>query len=164
MLWGDVIMFKSIRPYKIKHVGRQDDYLNTFGEEVSVANTDKALSLTCKKHNVNIKDYTVAPIFLGNNKKGGHEWCIAFEKIPEDQNLFCSDLDAHMRIVNSDYDAKRSFNLVLLPLKVNFMKENIFDIWLSQKHKYGGQNKIPRLSNDRKILKEILNILASDRT
>jgi len=156
-LIGDVICFTNLFPFRIKIIGRTKSFLNTFGEELVVDNTDQALIEVCKKHHALIKDYTVAPIFINENS-GGHQWLIEFSKKPQNINDFKFDLDKTLQALNSDYAAKRSQNLVLNLPEIIIIKNNEFYIWLKQNKRLGGQYKIPRLSNDRKIAEEILVI------
>ncbi len=153
---GDVVKFVSVHPFKIKVVGREKEMINVFGEEVSVLNTDNALADVCKALNVVVKEYTVGPIFMTDRNKGGHEWAIEFEKKPANISIFEIELDKRIRQINSDYDAKRSHDLALLNLKVHVLKPNSFESWLRSKGKYGGQNKVPRLRNDRYVLDQLI--------
>lgn len=153
---GDVIQFTSLSPYKIQITSRVQQYINVFGEEVMVHNTNKAIDITCEKLRCSIKDYTVAPIFIEKGKKGGHEWLIEFEKAPKDIRQFEQELDDALRNLNSDYDAKRYESMALEKLKINVVETNTFNNWLASKGKLGGQSKVPRLRNNRAILEEIL--------
>ena len=156
-LIGDVVCFTSISPFRIKIVGRTKGFLNAFGEELVIENADKALLEVCKKNNALIKDYTVAPIYINENS-GGHQWLIEFSKEPQDIDDFKTDLDMAVQALNSDYAAKRKQNLVLNMPEIIVIKNNEFYIWLKKNNRLGGQYKIPRLSNDRKIVEEILAI------
>ena len=157
-LIGDVISFTNLSPFRIKIIGRTKSFLNTFGEELVIDNTDKALIEVSKKHQALIKDYTVAPIFI-NEKSGGHQWLIEFSKEPQDIHGFKIDLDKALQELNSDYASKRSRNLVLNLPEIILIQNNEFYMWLKQNKRLGGQYKIPRLSNDRKIAEEILALL-----
>jgi len=132
------------------------------GEEVIVENTDRAISEACQQTQTVVSDYTVAPIYLTSHQRGGHEWLIEFSKAPEDIREFGKILDASLRNINSDYDAKRFHDLALLPPVIHSMKPNTFYNWLKAKGKLGGQNKVPRLSNERNYLEEILASAAGD--
>ena len=154
----DVIEFTSTKPYKIKVRSRTQQYLNAFGEELMVCNTDTAIATTCLKHQAVIKNYTVAPQFMGKQNTGRHEWLIEFAQPPQNLNAFKKDLDLELRTLNSDYDAKRSYDLVMSELNIQRVEQGTFENWLRSKGKYGGQNKIPRLSNTRKLIEEILSI------
>ncbi|MBT8233071.1 MAG: GH3 auxin-responsive promoter family protein [Saprospiraceae bacterium] len=153
---GDVIQMVQCKPYKIKVVGREQEYINVFGEEVNVHNSDKALAMTCEHFGVSISQYSVGPVFLTNDQLGGHEWVVEFEKEPHDIAGFASLLDDNLKLINADYEAKRSFDLALSTLKMNAVPKGTFEKWLRNKNKYGGQNKVPRLKNDRIIIDQIL--------
>ena len=153
---GDTIKFVSLNPYKILITGRTKHFINAFGEEVIVENTDKALSKTCQKFSLSFYNYSAAPIFITGKKRGAHEWIIEFIKEPKNKESFVTLLDKELRKVNSDYDAKRYKDIAMKKPKVHFVTEGFFDFWLKKKKKLGGQNKIPRLANDRKYLDSML--------
>jgi hypothetical protein len=153
---GDTVKFTSIKPYKIKITGRTKHFINVFGEEVMVSNTDKAIAKTAREFKVRMLDYTVAPIFFAEGSKGGHEWLIEFEVPPVDLDQFAKKLDINLQEVNSDYEAKRYKSMALENLKVNSLPRNTFYKWMEKRGKLGGQNKVPRLSNSRKYVDEIL--------
>lgn len=157
-LIGDTIRFTSLSPHRIKVTGRTKHHINVFGEELMVENTDSALSKTCSALNCEIKDYTVAPIFMQGKEKGAHEWIIEFKKQPENIQNFAVLLDKNLQEINSDYEAKRFNNMTLNPLVLNVAKENLFYDWLKKNNKLGGQHKVPRLSNDRLYLEELLQL------
>jgi hypothetical protein len=154
---GDVIQFTSTNPYRFKISGRTKQHINVFGEELMVHNTDAAIAAACEKTHAMVKDYTVAPVFMQNNS-GAHEWLIEFEKEPNNFEFFVSVLDEALKKQNSDYEAKRYNNFVLHFPHVNKMPVNSFYNWLKANNKVGGQFKVPRLSNDRKVLEEILKM------
>ena len=154
-LIGDVVCFTNLSPFRIKIVGRTKSFLNTFGEELVIENTDKALLEVCEKHHALIKDYTVAPIYINENS-GGHQWLIEFSKEPQNIDVFKTDLDTALQTLNSDYAAKRNQNLVLNLPEIIVIQNNEFYMWLKKNNRLGGQYKIPKLSNDRKIVEEIL--------
>jgi len=154
---GDVIRFTSTNPYRFVISGRTKQHINVFGEELMVHNTDAAIAAACEKTHAMVKDYTVAPVFMENNS-GAHEWLIEFEKEPNNFEFFAAQLDENLKTQNSDYEAKRYNNFVLHFPLVQKMPANSFYKWLKTNNKLGGQYKIPRLSNDRKILEEILNL------
>ena len=154
---GDTVMFTSTTPYKIKITGRTKQFVNAFGEEVMVSNTDKALAQTCQEMNAIATEYTVAPVFLSKQGKGGHEWLIEFEKAPSDIKAFNKLLDENLQKINSDYEAKRYKSLALKRLKMRLLPKGTFKSWLKSKGKYGGQHKVPRLANHRKYVDEILD-------
>jgi len=155
-LIGDTIRFTSLNPYRIKVTGRTKHHINVFGEELMVENTDMALAKTCKTLHCDIIDYTVAPIFMKGKEKGGHEWIIEFKKHPASSAAFSELLDKNLQQVNSDYEAKRFNNMTLNPLVLNVAREHLFYDWLKKKDKLGGQHKVPRLSNERNYLEELL--------
>jgi hypothetical protein len=157
-LIGDTIRFTSLNPYRIKVTGRTKHHINVFGEELMVENTDTALAKTCKTFNCEVVDYTVAPIFMKDKEKGAHEWIIEFKNAPEDIVKFSQALDENIQAVNSDYEAKRYNNMTLNPLVLNVARENLFYDWLKQQDKLGGQHKIPRLSNERTYLEQLLQL------
>jgi len=157
-LIGDTIQFTSLNPYKIKVTGRLKYYMNAFGEEVIVENTDKAIAAACEKTGAVVNDYTAAPVYFSDNSNGAHEWLIEFEKEPANLQQFAYELDCALKSINSDYEAKRHKDIALrLPI-IHSLKKGIFCAWLKSKGKLGGQHKVPRLSNDRKYLEEIMNI------
>ena len=155
-LIGDTIQFTELYPFRVKVSGRLKHYINAFGEEVIIENTDTALARACEKHNAIVKDYSAAPVYFSDNGNGAHEWLIEFEKEPLNIEAFRYDLDNNIREVNSDYDAKRHKDIALTCLKLNVMAKNTFSNWLRHKGKLGGQHKVPRLSNDRAIIEDVL--------
>lgn len=157
-LIGDTVRFTSLLPYRIKVSGRTKHHINVFGEELMVENTDKALALAAECFNVEVVEYTVAPIFMEGKEKGAHEWIIEFKIPPVDLEKFTETLDLNIQALNSDYEAKRYNNMTLNRLKLHVAKSNLFYTWLRDKDKLGGQNKIPRLSNDRHYLEELLKL------
>ncbi|TYQ00470.1 GH3 auxin-responsive promoter [Tenacibaculum adriaticum] len=156
-LIGDTIKFTSTHPYRIKITGRTKHHINVFGEELIIENTEEALKAACKKTRAVIKDYTVGPIFMDGKKQGAHEWIIEFEKAPENINFFTEILDNALKNCNSDYEAKRYNNMTLAMPKIHKAPKGLFYNWLKQKGKLGGQHKVPRLSNDRNFIEELLN-------
>jgi GH3 auxin-responsive promoter len=155
---GDTVMFTSTSPYKIKITGRTKQFINAFGEEVMVANTDKALSETCHAFDAAVAEYTVAPIYFHEegDGKGGHEWIIEFEKPPHNIDAFNDLLDVNLQRINSDYEAKRYKSMALNRLKMSIVPSGTFYNWLKSKQRIGGQSKVPRLANDRKYVDDIL--------
>ena len=160
-LLGDTIQFTSLHPFKIKVSGRIKHYINAFGEELIVDNTDKAIAIACQKTSATVNEYTAAPIYFSDSSNGAHEWLIEFEKEPADFNQFIFELDAALKNINSDYEAKRHRDMALRMPVVHQMQKGIFNTWLKSKGKLGGQHKVPRLSNERKHLEEILSIANS---
>lgn len=157
-LIGDTVRFTSLQPYRIRVTGRTKHHINVFGEELMVENTDMAIAKTCKATQTEVKDYTVAPIFMQEKEKGAHEWIIEFQKQPEDLEQFSKILDETIQSLNSDYEAKRYNNMTLNPLKINIARENLFYDWLKEQDKLGGQHKVPRLSNSREYLENLLQL------
>ena len=157
-LIGDTIRFTSLNPYRIKITGRTKHYINVFGEELNIENVEDALKITCEKTDALINDYTVGPIFMKDKKSGGHEWIIEFNKHPECMNYFTEILDNSLKSINSDYEAKRYNNMTLAMPKVHIAKADLFYTWLKNKGKLGGQHKVPRLSNKRDFVEELLNL------
>lgn len=157
-LIGDTIRFTSLNPYRIKVTGRTKHHINVFGEELMVENTDTALAKTCKTFNCEVVDYTVAPIFMKDKEKGAHEWIIEFKNPPEDIVKFSAALDENIQALNSDYEAKRYNNMTLNPLVLHVARPHLFYDWLKQQDKLGGQHKVPRLSNERTYLEQLLQL------
>lgn len=155
---GDTIRFTSINPYRIKVTGRTKHHINVFGEELIIENAEEALKSICKKTGAEIKDYTAAPIFMEGKEKGGHEWIIEFRKPPLEIDYFTEFLDNALKSLNSDYEAKRYNNMTLNMPKVHIARHDLFYDWLKSKDKLGGQHKIPRLSNDRDYIEELLQM------
>lgn len=152
---GDTVQFTSLNPFRIIVSGRTKHFINAFGEEVIIDNAERAISVACEKTNSAITEYTAAPIYLTNTSSGGHEWLIEFEKEPENLENFTEILDEALKSVNSDYHAKRTGDITLQKPLIRSVRKNTFYDWLKEKNKLGGQNKVPRLSNDRKYLEEI---------
>ncbi|WP_375585152.1 GH3 auxin-responsive promoter family protein [Cyclobacterium xiamenense] len=157
---GDTVKFTSTRPYRFKISGRTKHFINAFGEELIVENAEKAIENTCKITGASISNFTAAPVYVGDNQQQGtHEWIIEFVHFPKDREAFVRILDEELRAANSDYDAKRYRDMVLkLPI-VHLVEEGLFEKWLKSKGKLGGQNKVPRLSNNRDYLDEIVRLL-----
>ncbi|WP_026712404.1 GH3 auxin-responsive promoter family protein [Flavobacterium daejeonense] len=154
-LVGDTVRFTSLNPFRIRVTGRTKHHINVFGEELMVENTDMALDKACQLTKAEIKDYTVAPVFMQGKEKGAHEWMIEFKKKPADMNIFRKVLDETLQTLNSDYEAKRYNNMTLNPLVINVAREHLFYDWLKDNNKLGGQHKIPRLSNQRDYLEQL---------
>ena len=155
---GDTVRFTSVSPYRIRVTGRTKHYLNAFGEEVIIENAEEALKKACESSDCEIVDFTAAPVFMKGKEKGAHEWVIEFRKPPKDKDDFTKGLDLALQENNSDYQAKRFNNMTLDPPKVHIARPNLFYDWLKSKNKLGGQHKIPRLSNEREYLEELLNM------
>jgi len=157
---GDTVSFTSKRPYKLKITGRTKHYINAFGEEVMVANTDAALAKTCEQTQARISEYTVAPKLLSRASYGRHEWLIEFDREPESLEKFSVLLDENLQNINSDYEAKRFKDMALHPLFIHKIPKGTFHNWLRSKGRYGGQSKVPRLTNERKYLEEIMDFIS----
>ena len=158
-LVGDTVQFTSLRPFKIKVTGRLKHYMNAFGEEIIVDNGDNAIAIASAKTGTIVNDYTAAPVYFSDNNNGAHEWLIEFENPPSDLNEFAFELDEALKSVNSDYEAKRYKNIALRAPIIHSLAKGTFNKWLKNKGKLGGQHKVPRLSNERKMIEEILLIL-----
>jgi len=156
---GDTVRFTSLNPYRIRISGRTKHFINAFGEEVVVENADIAIREACLATKASVKDFTAAPIYIKEGGKGGHEWLIEFEQAPQDMSQFTEILDKTLRQINSDYDAKRYMDLALLSPKVHHLPQGTFYNWLKKRNKLGGQNKVPRLSNTREYVDDILEML-----
>jgi hypothetical protein len=155
---GDTITFTSTCPYRIKITGRTRNFINAFGEELIVDNAVKAINIACEKTKSIINEFTAAPIYFTDNTSGAHEWLIEFENEPDNITYFTEVLDNALKALNSDYEAKRYQNMVLgLPI-VRVLSKGTFYHWLKDNNRLGGQYKVPRLSNNRKIVEEILVI------
>lgn len=157
-LIGDTVRFTSLLPYRIKITGRTKHFINVFGEELMIENTDRALAKTCIEFNAEVAEYTVAPIFMEGKEKGAHEWVVEFSKAPDNLQLFSEVLDKNLQALNSDYEAKRTNNMTLNPLVLHSARKNLFYDWLKNNNKLGGQHKVPRLSNERILLEELLSM------
>lgn len=155
-LIGDTICFTSTFPFRIKITGRTKHYINAFGEELIIDNAENALKKACKKTNAIINEYTAAPLYINKNYSGRHHWLIEFNKEPNSLKEFSLILDIELKKLNSDYEAKRYKDIVLKSPFIEVAKKNLFFNWLKSKNKIGGQNKIPRLSNEREYLEELL--------
>ena len=155
---GDTVRFTSISPFRIKVTGRTKHHINVFGEELIIENAETALKQASKHTQCEILDYTAAPIFMEGREKGAHEWIIEFKTPPKDLSLFTKSLDSALIDLNSDYQAKRFNNITLNLPKVHVARQRLFYDWLKQKNKLGGQHKVPRLSNKRDFIEELLHL------
>jgi hypothetical protein len=153
---GDTIQFTSLNPYRIKVTGRLKHFINAFGEEVIVDNTDNAIAEACKQTGAVVNDYTAAPVYMTGESNGAHEWIIEFEHLPCPLEVFTEKMDKALQAINSDYEAKRHKDIALRMPIVHRMPLGGFNKWLKDKGKLGGQHKVPRLSNERKYLEEIM--------
>ena len=160
-LIGDTIKFTSKYPFRIKVSGRTKHFINAFGEELIVENAEAALTAACAHTHAAVKDFTAGPVYMEEGARGRHEWVIEFSEAPDNWEAFAEKLDTTLRALNSDYDAKRYKDMALLPPLLHQAPPGTFYEWMSRRDKLGGQNKVPRLSNDRTYLDEILPLLKS---
>jgi hypothetical protein len=158
-LVGDCVEFTSTFPHKIRITGRTKLYINAFGEELMIGNAERALAEACRACGAAVREYTVAPRYMTADRKGSHQWLIEFTESPADLDCFTDRLDAALRSVNSDYDAKRTANSTMLRPLVQSLPPGTFLRWMATRERLGGQNKVPRLSNDRHVVDEILSLL-----
>lgn len=156
---GDTVKVVTVNPLRIAITGRTKHFINAFGEEVMVYNTDAALTKTCEKLGAHALNYTVAPVFAQGGKRGRHQWLIEWSKQPKDMTAFERELDMALQRENSDYQAKRAGGIFLDNLSVTTVPMGTFDAWLASTGKLGGQRKVPRLSNGRHIVDEILSLM-----
>ena len=163
-LIGDTIKFTSKYPFRVKVSGRTKHFINAFGEEVIVENADHAIKIATQKTNSLVGNYTAGPVYMGDGSRGRHEWIIEFTEEPGSQEAFTKILDESLREVNSDYDAKRYKDMALLEPIIHFVPAGTFYAWMGKRKKLGGQNKVPRLSNDRVYLDDMLAMLAEQRS
>lgn len=155
---GDTVIFTSKYPHKIKITGRTRHFINVFGEEVIIDNAENALKTACEKTGAMVKEYTAAPIFMDEKTKGAHEWLIEFERAPEDLEFFTQVLDNALCSLNSDYEAKRYKGITLGMPTVRSLNNGTFFMWMKERGKLGGQNKVPRLSNTREYVEQLLEL------
>jgi len=155
---GDTIEFTSKNPYRIRIIGRTKSFINACGEELMVHNAEQAITLAQKVCCCTVSEFTAAPVYLDGKEKARHQWAIEFNKKPDDIGFFEMTLDLELQKLNSDYEAKRQGDMILLPLKVLICEKNTFYKWMKEKHKLGGQHKVPKLSNNRRTIEEIIEI------
>ncbi|MCC5915718.1 MAG: GH3 auxin-responsive promoter family protein [Cryomorphaceae bacterium] len=155
---GDTITFTSTRPYRFQIAGRTKHHINVFGEELMVGNADRALEMASEESDCLVKEYSAAPVFMEGNESGAHEWIVEFSRPPKNLDVFTEALDRHLKTLNSDYEAKRHKNMALKKPILHQAHEGVFYQWLKNKNKLGGQHKVPRLSNQRDVLNELLDI------
>jgi hypothetical protein len=156
---GDTIQFTSTDPYRFIITGRTKQFINAFGEELVMANVEKAIEIASQRTNARIEDYTVAPVYMSEGGKGAHEWLIEFSKAPDNINYFREALDNALKALNSDYEAKRYKDMTLTAPVIHAMPEGTFFEWMKKRGKLGGQNKVPRLSNNRNYVEDILSLI-----
>jgi hypothetical protein len=147
-----------LSPYRIKISGRTKHFINTFGEELVIDNAEKALTIACEKTGAMVREYTAGPVYMEVNTNGAHEWIIEFDQEPSDMGYFSEVLDNALKSLNSDYEAKRYHNITLRPPIIRSVESGTFYQWMKQRGKLGAQNKVPRLSNDRKYLDDLLEM------
>lgn len=155
---GDTVKFTSRQPYKFIITGRTKYFINAFGEELIMDNAEKGLAYACEQTGAEIKEYTAAPVYMDSKAKCRHQWVIEFAKVPNDLKKFANILDKRLQELNSDYEAKRFHDITLQHLEIVVARPNLFNDWLKMKGKLGGQHKIPRLSNSRKVIEEMLEL------
>lgn len=155
---GDTVSFTSVKPYKFIITGRTKYFINAFGEELIMDNAEKALVYVCEKTHSEVLEYSAAPVFMDNHAKCRHQWLIEFSREPEDLDEFARILDKKLQEINSDYEAKRFHDITLQHLEIVKARSGLFSDWLKSKGKLGGQHKVPRLSNNRKNIDEMLNM------
>ncbi|MCH5227714.1 MAG: GH3 auxin-responsive promoter family protein [Muribaculaceae bacterium] len=155
---GDTVRVESVNPVKIRIAGRTEAFINAFGEELMEDNAERGMAEACRLHNANILNYTAAPLFAHGNRKGRHQWLIEWENPPANPDAFADTLDRELRKLNSDYDAKRNGNIFLASPEIITARMGLFDDWLKSagNHKLGGQRKVPRLSNNRVMMDQLL--------
>ena len=155
-LIGDTVTFTSKNPYKFIITGRTKHFINAFGEELIIDNAEKGLQFACEQTGAEVLEYTAAPVFMDNHAKCRHQWVIEFAKAPDDLALFASLLDKKLQELNSDYEAKRYKDITLQHLEIIPARQNLFNQWMKSRGKLGGQNKVPRLSNSRRVIDELI--------
>jgi GH3 auxin-responsive promoter family protein len=155
---GDTVTFTSTQPYKFKITGRTKYFINAFGEELIMDNAEQGLAYACKETGAEVLEYTAAPVFMDAEAKCRHQWLIEFAHKPADLNAFAKALDLRLQQLNSDYEAKRHKDITLQQLEVVEARQGLFNDWLKSKGKLGGQHKVPRLSNSRKNIEELLKM------
>ncbi|MBQ6768516.1 MAG: GH3 auxin-responsive promoter family protein [Prevotella sp.] len=155
---GDTIRFTSTNPYKFVITGRTKSFINAFGEELIVDNAEQGLAFACEQTGAEVLEYTAAPVFMDANAKCRHQWLIEFAKAPADLQQFATLLDQRLQVLNSDYEAKRYKDITLQPLELIQARQGLFNDWLRQRGKLGGQNKVPRLSNNREQIEQLLRL------
>lgn len=159
---GDTVKFTNLDPFRIRITGRTKHFINAFGEELIVENAERAIKKACDETNAIIGDYTAGPRYIDTGQKGGHEWIIEFSQFPDNKELFMETLDNSLKEANSDYEAKRYKDIALVAPVIHFAKPGAFYKWMKNSGKLGGQHKVPRLSNNREFIEDILMILEED--
>ena len=159
---GDTVQFTSTNPYKFIISGRTKHFINAFGEELIVDNAEQGLAYACQQTGAVVNEYTAAPVFMDSNAKCRHQWLIEFAKRPADLQQFAALLDKRLQEINSDYEAKRYKDITLQPLEIIEARANLFNDWLKLRGKLGGQHKVPRLSNNREAIEQLLGLNARE--
>ncbi|MDE6510396.1 MAG: GH3 auxin-responsive promoter family protein, partial [Muribaculaceae bacterium] len=155
---GDTVRIESVQPLRVTVAGRTKSFINAFGEELMVHNADAALTRTCRELGCAVVDYTAAPVYTSCRTKGHHQWAVEFSRPPRSMDEFAATLDRHLCDENSDYAAKREGGIFLAPLELVAVPDGTFNRWLASTGKLGGQRKIPRLSNDRRVIDALLSL------
>jgi hypothetical protein len=155
---GDTVRFTSVNPYKFVITGRTKFFINAFGEELIVDNASRGLAEACRQTGAELLEYTAAPVFMDGDGKCRHQWLIEFSRMPDDVERFADILDKTLQEVNSDYEAKRYKDITLQRLELTVARKGLFNEWLAFKGKLGGQHKVPRLSNNRAYIDEMLQL------
>ena len=155
---GDTVRFTSVNPYKFVISGRTKSFINAFGEELIVDNAEQGLAYACEQTGAEVLEYTAAPVFMDQHAKCRHQWLIEFSKAPGDLAQFSDLLDKKLQELNSDYEAKRYKDITLQHLEIIKARKDLFNDWLKMRGKLGGQNKVPRLSNEREHIDVLLNL------
>ena len=153
---GDTVRFTQTNPYKFVISGRTKSFINAFGEELIVDNAEQGLQYACQQTGAEVLEYTAAPVFMDEHGKCRHQWLVEFNRQPQDVALFARLLDEHLQTINSDYEAKRYKDITLQPLEIVMARQGLFNDWLKQNGKLGGQHKVPRLSNSREHIEQLL--------
>ena len=155
---GDTIRFTSCNPYKFVITGRTKSFINAFGEELIVDNAEKGLAEACRQTGAQVLEYTAAPVFMDSSGKCRHQWLVEFSVMPRNMEAFANILDLSLQQINSDYEAKRYKDITLQPLELIVARPGVFHDWLREHGKLGGQHKVPRLSNSREYIEQILSL------
>ena len=158
-LIGDTVKFTSVNPYRIKVSGRTKHFINAFGEELIIENAEAAITRACKYTGATINNFTAGPMYIEAGNKGGHEWVIEFTQEPENITTFTQQLDQNLKEINSDYEAKRYKDIALQEPVIHSVPPGTFYLWMKKRGKLGGQNKVPRLANNREYLEDILEMM-----
>lgn len=155
---GDTVRFTSKDPYKFVITGRTKHFINAFGEELIVDNAEQGLAKACAETGAQVSDYTAAPVYMGADARCRHQWVIEFSQMPDSLERFTEILDTSLQQINSDYEAKRYKDITLQSLEIIVARNNLFNDWLKSKGKLGGQHKVPRLSNSRDYINELIEM------